>query len=100
MKALAYIGGFLALLASLWIIWDNGGNYRENKIKLQIANQNNEAFDKAYKEIVRLQIELQETENEILAEPTSEIRPSDPVIRRYYERLRLQREQRDKGSSR
>lgn len=95
MKALLNIGAFLALLAGLWFIYDQGGDARENKIRLEIAARDNQVFENAYQEIVRLKKELQEIEDEIIHEPPSEIRPSDPVIRRYYERLRVRRNTKD-----
>ena len=91
MKFLLYIGAFLSLIGCLWAVYDKGGDARESKIRLEIALKDNKAFDNAYKKIIELQKQLHEDENDIIHEPKSEIRPSDPVIQRYYERLRLRR---------
>lgn len=91
MKWVLIIGGLVALGGMGFKAVDMIGDAREAKVRLEIALRDGVAFEKAYKEITRLQRELQEIEDEILSEPASEIRPSDPVIRRYYVRLRDQR---------
>lgn len=87
MKALAYIGGFLALMGCLYAIWDNGGDFRENKLKLNTTTAVNVQLNQALKERDDANAKLQAIEDEIYNAPAGDDGPLAPVLARELDRV-------------
>lgn len=83
--------GLLSLVAGIGgafvYIYDQGKIAGRNEVKLAYSNEAAESLKAAQKEILEAFKESKEYEDEINKTPVSEIRPSDPLIKRHY-RLR------------
>jgi len=80
--------GLLSLVAGIVggvaYVYDQGKTAGRNEMKLAYSTEAAESLKAAQKEILDAFKESKQYEEEINKTPVSEIRPSDPLIRRHY----------------